>query len=400
MPFLQGKKIILGITGSIAAYKTPQLVRLLVKSGADVQVVLTKEAGDFVSPLSLSTVSKNPVISALQESGQWHNHVLLAHSADLLLIAPCTANSLAKMALGLCDNMLAAIYLSAKCPIIIAPAMDEDMWLHSATQANVESLKAIGHTFIPVGTGDLASGLSGEGRMALPEEILSFITDDFFASFDSVGKGKKALVTAGPTFESIDPVRFIGNHSSGKMGTALAIALANKGFEVDLVTGPAVLPPNHRLIKVHPVVSALDMFEACKRLFKKAAITIMAAAVSDYRPEQVALQKIKKEQHQENFDLKLVRNPDILKHLGQIKEATQILVGFALETENEEENARKKGKAKNADFMVLNSLNDKGAGFATDTNKVTIIKANGEKIQLPLQSKQKIAEAIIFEILR
>lgn len=400
MAFLQGKKIIIGVTGSIAAYKTPQLVRLLVKAGADVQVIMTAKAKDFVTTLSLSTVSGKPVLDNVQEGGQWHNHVLLGRSADLMLIAPCSANTLAKMAQGHCDNMLLAVYLSAACPVMLAPAMDEDMWQHPATKGNVEKLRSFNHTIIPVGVGELASGLSGAGRMAEPEDILSAIEKQLGTAPTSKKADRpKALVSAGPTYEAIDPVRFLGNHSTGKMGTALALELANKGYTVDLVAGPGVSSPQHPYIHFHPVISAQEMFEACKVHAPEADLIIMAAAVADYRPVQTASQKIKKSADNKEISIALVQNPDILAYLGQHKTTGQTVVGFALETENELENARKKCKAKNADFIVLNSLNDKGAGFATDTNKVTIVKAKGSEITLPLQSKQATARAIISEIL-
>lgn len=400
MAFLQGKKIIVGITGSIAAYKTPQLVRLLVKAGADIQVIMTGKSKDFVTPLSLSTVSGKPVLDNVQEGGQWHNHVLLARSADLMLIAPCSANTLAKMAQGHCDNMLLAVYLSAACPVMIAPAMDEDMWQHPATKANVEKLRSYGHNIIPVGVGELASGLSGAGRMAEPEDILHAVEKQLAEKSLSENTDRpKALVSAGPTYEAIDPVRFLGNHSTGKMGTALALALADKGYSVDLVAGPGVADPQHPNINFQAVISAQEMFDACKAHAQEANLIIMAAAVADYRPKQIASQKIKKNADAKDISITLVQNPDILAYLGQHKTAGQTIVGFALETENELENAQKKCKAKNADLIVLNSLNDKGAGFGTDTNKVIIVKADGSKIALPLQSKQAIAGAIISEIL-
>lgn len=400
MAFLQGKKIILGITGSIAAYKTPQLVRLLVKEGVDVQVIMTEKAKLFVTPLSLSTVSGKPVLDAVQEGGQWNNHVLLGRSADLFLVAPCSANTLAQMAHGHCNNMLLAVYLSAACPVMIAPAMDEDMWLHPATRANVATLQSFGHPFIPVGIGELASGLSGAGRMAEPEIILEKIVQQLTHSKGiPAANDKKALVTAGPTYEALDPVRFLGNHSTGKMGTAIAIALADKGYQVDLVTGPGVVAPEHPKIQIYSVVSAQEMYDCCIKLFSKAQITVMAAAVADYRPEKIAGNKIKKDKNMDVLNLKLVQNPDILAHLGKIKNKDQILVGFALETDHELENAQKKAKTKNADFIVLNSLKDLGAGFGTDTNKVTILTAKGDQYPLPLQSKQKTAESIISIIL-
>lgn len=402
MANLQGKKIILGVTGSIAAYKTPQLVRLLGKEGADIQVIMTENAKQFVTPLSLSTVSGKPVLDSVQEGGQWNNHVILGRSADLFLIAPCSANTLAKMAYGLCDNMLQAVYLSANCPVVIAPAMDEDMWLHPATKANVSRLQGFGHHFLPVGIGELASGLTGAGRMAEPEAIVQAVSKQLNNNFKETIpiNGKHALVTAGPTYESLDPVRFLGNHSTGKMGSALALALAQSGYQVDLVTGPGVQAPEHPLIQVHPITSALEMYEKCKQIFPEVSVAIMAAAVADFRPENKATEKIKKVAGKKELTLKLVQNPDILAHLGSIKAKEQILAGFALETQNELENAERKLIAKRVDFIVLNSLKDKGAGFGTDTNKVTILSANGEKYPLPLLSKQKTAEAIISRILR
>jgi phosphopantothenoylcysteine decarboxylase/phosphopantothenate--cysteine ligase len=397
---LQDRKIILAITGSIAAYKTPQLVRLLVKAGAEVQVIMTPAAADFVSPLSLSTVSKKEVLSVVQHGGQWNNHVLLGRWADALLVAPCSANTLAKMAAGLCDNMVQAVYLSAACPVFIAPAMDEDMWLHPATRTNVATLQSFGHHFIPVGHGELASGLTGEGRMSEPQEIISFLEDAFAPGAQGKSSGKKALVTAGPTYEQIDPVRFIGNYATGKMGIALAEGLAEKGYAVDLILGPTdTRLPDHPLIKVQRVTSAMEMFDACNKLFPKADIAIMAAAVADFRPETRAGKKIKKGK-EDSFQLKLVKNPDILASLGAVKQSAQTLVGFALETDDELPNARKKLEAKNADFIILNSLKDQGAGFGFDTNKVTVLGKDGSTKELPLQSKKEIAKSIVNCILR
>lgn len=401
MSVLTGKKITLGISGSIAAYKTPQLVRLFVKEGAEVQVILTENAGLFVTALSLETVSKKPVLSSTHEAAHWNNHVLLGRSSDLLLLAPCSANTLAKMANGICDNLLLAVYLSAACPVMFAPAMDEDMWLHPATQANLTTLKHFGHYLIPVEEGFLASGLTGSGRMAEPETIVSRVCQ-YFENKENpiVPNGKRAMVSAGPTYEAIDPVRYLGNHSSGKMGVAIAEVLANKGFQVDLIAGPGVSLPDNQAIQVHSVTSASEMFDACARYFKEAAITVMAAAVADYRPGVVSKNKLKKKEEEDILQLKLVKNPDILAHLGKSKTKDQLLVGFALETDHEVENALQKIKTKNADFIVLNSLKDKGAGFGADTNKVTIISAQGDKYPLPLQSKQQTAEAIISCVLR
>lgn len=401
MPVLAGKKITLGISGSIAAYKTPQLVRLLVKEGAEVRVVMTENAGLFVTPLSLSTVSNNPVFFSTHEEAHWNNHVLLGRSSDLFLVAPCSANTLAKMANGICDNMLLATFLSANCPVMIAPAMDEDMWLHPATKTNVATLQSFGHQIIPVEEGFLASGLTGSGRMAELETIVKAVCQNF----EDLGKrtflkAKWALVSAGPTQEAIDPVRFLGNHSSGKMGVAIAVALVGKGYQVDLVAGPGVTLPNNSAIHVHSVISAREMFETCNQYFKRAEITVMAAAVADFRPETSSDNKLKKEEGEQIFNLRLVKNPDILAHLGNAKNKNQLLIGFALETDHEVENALKKIDAKKVDFIVLNSLKDAGAGFGTDTNKVTIISAKGDKYPLPLQSKQQTAEAIISCVLR
>lgn len=401
---LKGKKIILAVTGSIAAYKTPQLVRLLVKAGAEVQVVMTEAAKDFVTPLALSTVSNKEVFYAVSNGAHWNNHVHLGRWADILLIAPCTANTLAKMAQGLCDNMVQAIYLSAACPVVFAPAMDEDMWLHPATRANLQQLQSFGHHLIPVENGELASGLIGPGRMAEPEVIAAWL-EHFFnnaakpatATF-AVPQSAKALITAGPTYEAIDPVRFIGNFSTGKMGIALAEALAAHGIAVDLVLGPSKESTAHPLITIHKVVSAQEMYDTCEQLFPKADIAILSAAVADFRPQEKAAEKIKKGK-EEIFQLTLVKNPDILAHLGSIKKEQQMVIGFALETNNELENALKKLKAKNADMIVLNSLQEEGAGFGHDTNKVTLLAKDGSQTALPLQSKKEIAKSIVDCIL-
>jgi phosphopantothenoylcysteine decarboxylase/phosphopantothenate--cysteine ligase len=398
---LQGKKIILAITGSIAAYKTPQLVRLLVKAGAEVQVIMTEAAQDFVSPLVLATVSKREVFSSVSNGSHWNNHVHLGRWADLLLIAPCSANSLAKMANGLCDNMVMAVYLSAIAPVMLAPAMDEDMWLHPATKANLLKVQSYGNEVIPVAHGELASGIIGAGRMAEPEEITAHI-ETFFTDKDSIDSNKfsglKALVTAGPTYEMLDPVRFIGNFSTGKMGIALAEALANKGIQVTLVLGPSKEQTHHPLINTVNVVSASQMMEASVKAFTDTTFTICAAAVADYRPQTIAPEKIKKTK-EETMTLELVKNPDILAHLGSIKREDQLLAGFALETNNELENAKKKLESKHADIMILNSLRESGAGFGHDTNKVDILQKNKEIISLPLQSKAEIAKSIVNCIL-
>lgn len=396
---LQDKKIILAITGSIAAYKTPQLVRLLVKAGAEVQVVMTSAAADFVSPLALSTVSRKEVYASVSNGSHWNNHVHLGRWADVLLVAPCSANTLARMSHGLCDNMVQALYLSAPCPVVIAPAMDEDMWEHPATKANVKTLISYGHHLIPVAHGELASGIIGAGRMAEPEDIVAYLTD-FLEAKEAVSKpnGKKVLITAGPTYEAIDPVRFIGNFSTGKMGIAIAEAFASLGFTVNLVLGPVKETVNHPLIQVHKVVSAQEMYDTCHTFFPGSDYAVMAAAVADFRPKDVAGEKIKKGQ-EESMQLTLVKNPDILASLGKIKTGNQFLTGFALETTNEFENAGKKLVSKNADMIVLNSLRDAGAGFGHDTNKVSLIIRNGERKDLPLQSKKEIAKSIVDCIL-
>lgn len=389
---LAGKKIILAVTGSIAAYKTPELVRQLVKAGAEVRVLVTQAAAAFVSPLSLETVSKHPVYSSVSDGSQWNNHVKMGRWADVMLIAPCSANTLAKLANGLCDNLVCAVYLSAVCPVLIAPAMDEDMWHHPATKRNISQLKSSGNIFIPVGYGELASGLVGEGRMAEPVDIV-----DFTASFLSNNKrtalsGKKALVTAGPTYERIDPVRFIGNFSSGKMGVAIAEELASSGADVTLVLGPSAIDVKNPGITVKRVESAAEMYDACMEVFPAMDIAIMSAAVADYRPANVSGVKIKKQDS--TLDIKLEKTKDILAELGKRKQHGQYLVGFALETDNEENNALKKLESKNADMIVLNSLQDEGAGFAHDTNKVTVLTHDTRK-ELPLMAKVEVAKAIV-----
>ncbi len=390
---LKGKKIILAISGSIAAYKTPELVRQFIKAGADVRVITTNAALDFVSELALATVSKNEVFSNVHSGASWNNHVEMGRWADAMLIAPCSANTLSKLANGLCDNLVCAVYLSAICPVFIAPAMDEDMWMHAATKRNLEQVKSFGNTIIPVAHGELASGLIGEGRMAEPAEIVQHLNHFFGQKKALPLQGKKALVTAGPTFEKIDPVRFIGNYSTGKMGFALAETLAEMGAEVTLVAGVVHLETKHPRIKTIKTESADEMATACETIFPETDITIMAAAVADYKPATFAEQKIKKTDAA--FEIKLERTKDILAGLGKLKKAGQLLVGFALETENEMEHARKKLQAKNADLIVLNSLQDAGAGFGHDTNKVTLITAFGAVSSLPLLSKKETAAAII-----
>ncbi|HAN40163.1 MAG TPA: bifunctional phosphopantothenoylcysteine decarboxylase/phosphopantothenate--cysteine ligase CoaBC [Chitinophagaceae bacterium] len=392
---LQGKKILLGISASIAAYKSIHLVRLLIKAGAEVKVVLTPAAETFVSPLVLSTLSKNTVISGFaNSSNDWSNHVMLGRWADLMVVAPASCNTIAKMAHGLCDNMLMATYLSATMPVMIAPAMDEDMWKHPTTQRNLAQLQTDGVQIIPVASGELASGLTGEGRMAEPETIVQAIIAHLTVNENAQPlRGKKVLVTAGPTYEAIDPVRFIGNHSSGKMGIAITEALLKAGATVHLVLGPSTqaIPQNTQLT-VRRVVSAQDMYEACNRVFADVDIAILSAAVADFTPANVANEKIKKDQAA--LSVTLQPTIDILKTLGAAK-TNQFLVGFALETNNEEANALKKLASKNADAIVLNSLNDAGAGFGTDTNQVQIFTRKGEKIALPLQSKSDIAHHLV-----
>ena len=392
---LKGKKILVGITGSIAAYKAIYLVRLLVKAGAEVKVVITPAAKDFVSTLTLSTLSKNPVLADLFDEQAWANHVMLGRWADAMIIAPLSCNTLAKMAHGLCDNLLLAVYLSATCPVIVAPAMDEDMWHHKSTKDNLRKIESFGDKIIPVTKGELASGLYGEGRMAEPETILQFLSDNFFLT--KTLAGKKAFVSAGPTHEPIDPVRFIGNHSSGKMGVAIAKELYDRGADVTLIAGPSNLETLNGM-KVIKVNTAEEMYEACTRSFKNADIGVMAAAVADYTPVKKAKEKIKKTD--KNLFLELKQTPDILRSLGQQKTKKQILVGFALETTDEKKNALQKLKKKNADLIILNSLNDKDAGFGKDTNKITIFEKNGKEFQFETKTKQQVAKDIVDTIIQ
>jgi phosphopantothenoylcysteine decarboxylase / phosphopantothenate---cysteine ligase len=393
---VEGKKILLGICGSIAAYKAILLTRLLVKAGAEVKVLMTPSAKDFVTPLSISTISKNEVLSDLSLNDTWTNHVQLGRWADVMLIAPLSCNTLAKMANGLCDNLLLATYLSATCPVVVAPAMDEDMWKHPATKANIQKLEAFGNRVIPVEKGELASGLYGEGRLAEPEQIISFLEMNFF--FSTELKGKKALVTAGPTHEPFDPVRFIGNQSTGKMGVAIARELAERGASVELVLGPSAIEINDARIHVTRVQSAGEMYQACVEIFPSTQIAVMSAAVADYTPVSFSSEKIKKKS--DTFTLELSRTKDILHDLGMKKQAGQVLVGFALENKDEAEYARKKLKAKNADMIVLNSLNDAGAGFGFDTNQVTIFEKNGNEIPYKQKSKQQVARDIVERIIK
>ena len=398
MSIVSSKKILLGVTAGIAAYKTASLVRLFIKSGAEVQVVMTPASKDFVTPLTLSTLSKNPVHSTFyskeDENELWNNHVELGLWADYMVIAPATANTLSKMTHGTCDNLLLATYLSAKCPVYFAPAMDLDMYKHPSTLESLTKLQEYGNIMIPATSGELASGLVGEGRMAEPEDIVAFIENDIVSKLPL--KGKRVLITAGPTYEAIDPVRFIGNHSSGKMGFAIAREAAHLGAEVFLVTGPTQQTISHSLIHRIDVVSAEDMYKESHACFPEADIAILSAAVADYKPKNVADQKIKKKDS--SLEIQLEPTKDILASLGEIKN-NQFLVGFALETNNELENALSKLERKNLDAIVLNSLQDKGAGFATDTNKITFIDKNQTKKAFELKSKDQVAVDILQEII-
>ncbi|RZK53043.1 MAG: bifunctional phosphopantothenoylcysteine decarboxylase/phosphopantothenate--cysteine ligase CoaBC [Pedobacter sp.] len=394
---LSNKNIILGVCGSIAAYKSATLVRLLIKAGANVKVILTADASNFITPLTLATLSKNPVYTQYfeAETGVWSNHVELGLWADYMIIAPASANTIGKMANGLCDNLLSAVYLSAKCPVYFAPAMDLDMWKHESTQQNIAQLKNFGNTLIAPNNGELASGLVGEGRLAEPEEIVSFLIEDIKSGMPLLGK--RVLVTAGPTYEAIDPVRFIGNHSSGKMGFAIADEMFALGADVTLITGPTAEKSVNKLNRID-VVSAQDMLDACNAYFEKTDIMVMSAAVADYTPTEVAQQKIKK--NDTDFSINLKKTTDILASLGKQKQPGQILVGFALETENEEHYAKEKLKKKNLDLIVLNSLNDKGSGFKTATNKITIFNSNFAKTSFETKLKTDVAKDICAEILK
>ena len=394
---LAGKKILLGVSGSIAAYKSALLVRLLVKEGAEVKVIMTQSAHDFITPLTLSTVSKNPVLTDFMKdsTGVWNNHVDLGLWADVMVIAPASANTLAKMASGICDNLLMAVYLSARCPVFFAPAMDLDMLQHPSTKNNIQKLISWGNHQIDPGHGELASGLIGTGRMAEPEEIITQLNTYFTASYQL--SGKKALVTAGPTYEALDPVRFIGNNSSGKMGYAVAEELANKGADVILVSGPTHLTVSHPKIKVVRVTSAEEMYQACVSNFTDCDITVLSAAVADYKPTHREDQKIKKADAV--LTIELIKTRDIAAELGKLKKKEQFTVGFALETENEKGNAEKKIAAKNFDLIVLNSLNDAGAGFGYDTNKITLIDKNNIATEFSLKSKKEVATDIVNAIL-
>jgi len=386
---LQGKKIILGVCGSIAAYKSAMLIRLLVKSGAEVQVIMTTSAADFITPLTLSTLSRKPVLRNFQDhtTGTWNSHVDLGLWADIMLVAPASANTIAKFANGICDNLLTAIYLSARCPIYVAPAMDVDMILHPSTQKNLEFLENNGNKIMQPQSGELASGLSGEGRMMEPESITEIVEEHF--SEDTGLSGKTVLITAGPTHEAIDPVRFIGNRSSGKMGYALARTMAAKGAEVKLVSGPVTGVIDDPAIELIHVTSAEEMYRACKKIFPSTDISILAAAVADYRPAKVSVKKIKKAGKTMSLDLE--KTVDIAFELGKLKKKHQLVIGFALETDNELSNAKEKLNNKNFDLIVLNSLKDPGAGFTHDTNKVSIIRKSGKISEFDLKPKDEVA---------
>tara|TARA_Y100000746_G_scaffold82252_1_gene69363 strand:+ start:917 stop:2125 length:1209 start_codon:yes stop_codon:yes gene_type:complete len=397
MSILSGKKILLGISGGIAAYKSAILARLFIKHGAEVKVVMTPDAKEFITPLTLSTLSKNPVYSSFtsdDEDETWNNHVELGMWADLILISPATANTLSKMATGNCDNLLIAVYLSAKCPVYFAPAMDLDMYKHPSTKESIAKLTANGNILIPAEVGELASGLVGEGRLAEPDSILNFIESDILNSLPL--KGKKILVTAGPTYEAIDPVRYISNHSSGKMGYEIARKGADLGAEIYLVSGPSNQKISHRSINLIDVVSSEEMHEKVIKYFEQVDVVIMAAAVADFKPKDFSNKKIKKDNIKPNIELE--KTKDILLELGKLKK-NQFLVGFALENENEINNSLKKLKEKNLDLIILNSLNDKGAGFGTDTNKITIINKNQEKTNFDLKEKSEVAQDILDHIM-
>jgi phosphopantothenoylcysteine decarboxylase / phosphopantothenate---cysteine ligase len=409
MSVLSGKKIVLGVSGGIAAYKTASLVRLFIKAGAQVQVIMTPASKDFVTPLTLSTLSKRPVYSSFytdetqltsdenphKQDAHWNNHVEIALWADFMVIAPATANTLSKMVNGNCDNLLIATYLSAKCPVYFAPAMDLDMYKHPSTVSSFSTLKKFGNTIIPAESGELASGLSGEGRMAEPENIIAFLEKDIENQLPL--RNKTILITAGPTYEAIDPVRFIGNHSTGKMGFDIAKEAANQGAEVILVSGPTHLKTTHSNITLHRVTSAEEMYNACHQFYDTCEVAICAAAVADYKPKNVAVQKIKKKDAA--LSLELEKTKDILASLGLAKK-NQYLIGFALETENEIENAKLKIQKKNLDLIVLNSLNDEGAGFGKPTNKITFIDSDFAIEPMELKSKEEVAVDIINKIIQ
>lgn len=394
MNMISEKNIVLCVSGSIAAYKSAFLTRLLIKEGCNVKILMTPSSTDFISPLTLSTLSKNPVHLEVNDGENWNNHVELGLWADAFLVAPATATTIAKMATGIADNMVVATYLSAKCPTFIAPAMDLDMWKHPSTKRNIELLKSYDNHIIPVGDGELASGLSGEGRMAEPEDICSYLNRFFAKKKDLINK--KVIVTAGPTYESLDPVRFLGNHSTGKMGVCIAKECADRGANVTLILGPSKLKVEHTSIEVVRVQSASDMYKATEQYYESCDIAVMAAAVADFRPAEKAEDKIKKTG--EDMMVRLVRTKDIAGTLGLRKKDHQLMIGFALETKDEKINASRKLQKKNFDFIVLNSLNDKGAGFQVDTNKVTIFHKDGRALEYGLKSKADVAVDIVDNI--
>ena len=392
---LSNKNIIIGVTGGIAAYKSAFLVRLLIKAGANVKVIMTPASHDFITPLTLSTLSKNPVLTSFaNKTSEWNSHVDLGLWADAIVIAPATANSIAKMANGLCDNLLLAVYLSARCKVFVAPSMDLDMYKHPSTTENLRRLKSFGNTIIAPGKGELASGLHGEGRMAEPEEIVSFLEKELSKALPF--SGKNIIVTAGPTYEAIDPVRFIGNHSTGKMGFAIAEAFAEQGGKVTLICGPNALSVSNKNINRIDITSAEELYNVTVKEFKSADIAVLSAAVADFKASKIASQKIKKSKSLTSIEL--IPTKDTLSELGKIKKSNQLLVGFALETENEVENAKLKIKNKNLDLIVLNSLNDKGAGFKTETNKITIIDKHNKITKFELKSKLDVAKDIVKKI--
>lgn len=389
---LSGKKILIAISGGIAAYKIHFLIRDFVKKGAEVQVIMTPDAENFVTKLSISTLSKKPVYSDFYgDNGTWNSHVEMALWADVMVIAPCTANTLSKMVHGMCDNLVIATYMSAKCPVFIAPAMDLDMYAHPSTKKNLELAESFGHIVIPAESGELASGLIGQGRMAEPETIAKTIEDFFDSTIEKTLEGKTVLITAGPTYEAIDPVRFIGNHSSGKMGFSLAEEASKRGAKVILISGPSSQKINDKNVELHKVTSAKEMLSKVFEFYDKIDIGIASAAVADYAPKEVAKEKIKK--NDDNLTIELIKNPDILRTMGE-KKTHQFLVGFALETQNEEENAKGKLEKKNLDMIVLNSLRDEGAGFKNDTNKIKIFTKT-EKKEFNLKSKDDVAKDIL-----
>lgn len=395
--FLKNKKILLGVCGSIAAYKAALLTRLLIKEGAEVKVIMTDAASTFIQPLTFATLSKNECLTSYtrNEGNLWNNHVDIALWADVFLIAPATVGTIAKMAHAICDNLLIGTYLSARCPIVIAPAMDEDMFHHPANQENLQKLSGFGNNIISVEEGELASGLFGKGRMAEPETIIEFLSD-FFSPKSSAISGKNVLITAGPTYEHLDPVRYLGNNSTGKMGIALAEVAARKGAKVTLILGPTSLKPKNPNIQIVHVISAAEMYQKSKEHFEDLDIAIFAAAVADYTPEDIAEHKIKK--GEDTFTIKLKKNIDIAASFGLLKKAHQISIGFALETQNEEQNAKEKLKKKHFDLIVLNSLADKGAGFKHDTNKITILDNHHQAQFFELKNKTVVAEDIIKAI--